>query len=65
MPFRLQLTRVWRHSLGGNGGESVNSAGSPVKLWFSITLIATERRLIVRWLCNNILKIRQNRFGET
>ena len=23
----LQLTRVWRLSLGGTGGESVNSAG--------------------------------------
>ena len=41
---------------------------SRVKLWFSIKLIATEffqRHLIVGWLCNNILKIRQNRFGET
>ena len=24
-----------------------------------------QRHLIVGWLCNNILKIRQNRFGET
>ena len=35
---------------------------SPVKLWFSIKLIATEffqRHLIVGWLCNNTLKIRQ------
>ena len=41
---------------------------SRVKLWFSIKLIATEffqRHLILGWLCNNILKIRQNRFGET
>ena len=41
---------------------------SRVKLWFSIKLIATEffqRHSIVGWLCNNILKIRQNRFGET
>ena len=42
---------------------------SPVKLWFSIKLIATgfffQRRLIVEWLFDNILKIRQNRVGET
>ena len=43
------------------------TASSPDKLWFSIELIATEffqRHLIVGWLFNNILKIRQNRFGE-
>ena len=37
-------------------------------MWFSIKLIATEffqRHLIVGWLFDNILKIRQNRFGET
>ena len=43
-----------------------NVPNSPVKLWFSIKVIATEffqRHLIVGWLFNNILKLRQNRFG--
>ena len=40
---------------------------SPVKLWFSSKVIATDffqRHWIVGWLFNNILKIRQNQFGE-
>ena len=40
---------------------------TPVKLWLSIKLIATEifsTPFIVGWLFNNILKIRQNRFSE-
>ena len=66
-PFCFQLAQVWRRSLGGAGGVSVNSTGypdfeQPIKSRKTLSTVLVYTKSNYRWLHLSVYTWRKNMF---